>query len=293
MSPRSPAPTVPIVACGRPSSPAPTVPIVACGRPSVALAAAAVAALLVALLWPGPAHAAWRPPVAGPVARPFDPGSSPFEAGRHRGIDLEAVPGAPVRAPCSGTVAFAGQVGSTGRVVTLRCGVWRVSHMPLARIAVRSGAAVGRGALIGTVAAGRDHRGLHVGVRRDATRFGYVDPLRFLAAGRGAPPPLGRAPRAGRQPPRMPRAPRAVRTPPAANRPAPATGSNRATAGANGAPAGANGAPAGSNRGVRAPFAPWPAWLGLALVLGGAGVRLRGRRLAARGRVAAAGTLTR
>jgi len=265
-----------------------------------ALHVALLAALVVALAWPGLAHAAWRPPVPGPVARSFDPGTGPFEAGRHRGIDLQAAPGASVRAPCSGAVAFAGAVGSAGRVVSLRCGPWRVSHMPLARIAVRSGSAVDRGALIGTVAAGREHRGLHVGVRRDGTRHGYVDPLRFLAAGRGAPPPLGRAPRAGRPPPRMPRAPRAVRTPPAGHRPAPAPGSNRAPAGSirapagsNRAPAGSNGEPAGANRGVRAPFAPWPAWLGLALVVGGAGVSLRGRRLAARGRVAAAGTLTR
>ena len=93
-------------------SPAPAVP-------TVALAVPAVAGVLVALLSPGPAQAAWRPPVGGPVTRPFDPGSRPFEAGRHRGVDLQAAPGAPVRAPCSGTVAFAGAVGSAGGVVTL------------------------------------------------------------------------------------------------------------------------------------------------------------------------------
>ena len=116
-------------------------------------------------------------PVAGPVERGFDPGR-PFEAGRHRGIDLAAAPGTPVRAACTGPVAFAGRIGAAG-IVTLRCGPWRVTHMPLATIRVRGGA-VSRGTAIGTVAASSGHAGLHLGVRRDGTRFGYVDPLRFI-----------------------------------------------------------------------------------------------------------------
>jgi hypothetical protein len=187
-------------------------------------------------------------PVTGSVERGFDPGR-PFEGGRHRGVDLAAAPGAPVRAACAGPVAFAGRIGAAG-IVTLRCGQWRVTHMPLAAIAARGVAR--RGAVIGTVARSHEHAGLHLGVRRDGTRFGYVDPLRFLAP---RSPPLGPAP-----PPRVVRPPRAARPP----RVAPGTPSP--------------------------PFAPWPAWAGLALVLAGAGVRVR--RVRTRWRARRAGSVT-
>jgi hypothetical protein len=214
---------------------------------------------------PGTRHrqAAWRPPVEGPVARLFDLGADPFEAGRHRGVDLAAAPGVAVRAPCAGSVEVAGTVGTSGRVVTLLCGRWRVSHMPLATIAVRRGAAAGRGTLLGTVAQSREHAGLHLGVRRDGTRFGYVDPLRFLARTRTAPPPvIGRRPRprGGDRPPRLAPAPRAV----PALRVAPVAGSNLGA------------------------VAPWPAWAGLALVLAGVGVGLRGAASRRRGPATAA-----
>jgi hypothetical protein len=190
-------------------------------------------------------------PVPGEVTRGFDPGR-PFEGGRHRGVDLAAAPGTAVRAACSGPVAFAGRIGSAG-IVTLRCGPWRVTHMPLATIGARGD--VKRGAVIGTVAPSRAHRGLHLGVRRDGTRFGYLDPLRFLAR---RAPPLGPAPRPGRRaPPLGPAAPAGRRAPfpridrpPGRRRPRPAS----------------------------LPLAPWPAWSGLALVLAGAGLRLRVRR---------------
>jgi len=182
-------------------------------------------------------------PVSGDVTRGFDPGR-PFEGGRHRGVDLAAAPGAPVRAACTGPVAFAGRIGTSGGVVTLRCGPWRVTHMPLATIAVRAGAVARRGATLGTVARSASHAGLHLGVRRDGTRFGYVDPLRFLARPSN-PVPLGRAPRSAR-PPRLVPAPRPASSPSARRR-------------------------------ASSPLAPWPAWVGLALVLAGAGVQLRRR----------------
>ena len=248
--------------------------------------------------------ASWRPPVPGAVTRGFDPGR-PFEAGRHRGVDLAASRGTPVRAPCAGAVAFAGAVGSAGRVVTLRCGPWRVTHLPLATIAVQPGAAIRAGALLGMVAASSEHHGLHFGVRREGARFGYADPLRFLAPTTAPSPPLGRAPRptptpsprpplppAGSRPLVAPRpvvAPRPIVAPrratgsnpgvasgPAAPRPIVAlrraTGSNRGAASGPAAPRPIVApADAGSN-----PLAPWPVWVGLALVLAGAGVRWRG-----------------
>jgi hypothetical protein len=212
-------------------------------------------------------------PVPGEVSRGFDPGR-PFEGGRHRGVDLAAAPGTKIGAACSGPVAFAGTVGASGSVVTLRCGGRRVTHMPLATIAVRAGTEVRRGAPIGTLAASAGHAGLHLGVRREGTRFGYEDPLRFLAR-RTPPVPLGRAPRSPRlvrppRPPRAPGAPRLVRPPP---RPV-------------GAPPRPVAAPRLA-RPVRAPrpanslpLAPWPAWVGLALVLAGARVRVSWRRRA-------------
>jgi murein DD-endopeptidase MepM/ murein hydrolase activator NlpD len=220
-------------------------------------------ATLVALSWAAPAGAAWHPPVSGPVVRGFDLGANPFEAGRHRGADLAAAPGTPVRAPCAGPVLVAGRVGTSGGVVTLRCGVWRVSQMPLAAIAVRRGASVDRGALLGTVAASRGHAGLHLGVRRDGTRFGYTDPLRFLTPDRATPPPpLGRAPRPAR-PPRG-RAPRPISSP----RPTDPVTRRAPRPDASWRP---------TDLVARRPAVPWPAWAGLALVLAGAGVRWRGR----------------
>jgi hypothetical protein len=226
-------------------------------------------------------------PVAGPVERGFE-FRRPFEAG-HRGVDLAAAPGAPVRAACGGPVVFAGRIGASGGIVTLRCGAWRVTHMPLATISARG--SVRRGAVIGTVAGSREHRGLHLGVRREGVRFGYENPLRFLADS-SAPVPLG----PGRRPAR-PRPPRAV-PPPRVVRPPPrATARRLVRAPLRAAARRLVRAPlrATARRLVRAPlraaarrlvrpppasppFAPWPAWAGLALVLGGAGLRFRVRR---------------
>ena len=169
-------------------------------RAGVAAVLAAAAALFVLA---APAHA-WRRPVPGPVARGFaySP-AEPFAAGRHRGVDLAARPGEAVRAPCSGVVAYAGR-----GVVTLRCGPWRVTHLPLATLTVRAGARVREGARLGTLAASREHLGLHLGVRRAGDRFAYVDPLPFLRPEmpRVGPPaaPRGRAPHAPGAAPRRP-----------------------------------------------------------------------------------------
>jgi Peptidase family M23 len=229
-------------------------------------------AIGLAVLVAQPARAAWRAPVDGAaVARAFDLGSNPFEGGRHRGVDFASQVGAVVRAPCAGRVAVAGRVGSSGGVVTVLCGHWRVSHMPLATIAVRRGVDVRRGTTLGTLAASRAHTGLHLGVRRDGNRFGYVDPLRFLAGDR-APPPI-----AGHRPPPIRTAPRPPRLGPAPRPVAPSPHPVRRSPRLGPAPAAA-----GSNQDRAPGLAPWPAWAGLALVL--AGVGLRWRRAARPGR---------
>jgi Peptidase family M23 len=228
------------------------------------LLAAALALLAIA---PRTAVAAdWVRPVPGAVVRPFAYAEAdPFAPGRHRGADLAAAPGAPVRSACGGRVLFAGRMPGGGRGVTVACGRWRVTHLPLAAVAVRRGALVAPGRRVGTVAPG--HGGLHLGVRRAGGPFGYVDPLARLD-GRAPPPLAVRVPRAGPRRP-APRSP--VRHAPAP-RPRPR--------------------PAGRPAAVPAPgLAPWPVWAGLAALLAGAagGSNLVRRRRARASRPLAAG----
>jgi hypothetical protein len=190
--------------------------------------------LLTALLALAPAagaRAAWAPPVPGPPARLFDLGADPFARGQHRGVDLAAARGERVRSACAGVVAFAGRVAGVG-TVSVRCGVWRVSYAPLGAIAVRARGRIGAGRGLGRVGRTPAHAGLHLGVRREGRRFGYVDPLRFFAAARRAPPPV------------LPARPR---------RPAPRPSAR---------PAAHPGHPSPG-------LAPWPVWLGLALLMTG------------------------
>ena len=195
-------------------------------------------------------------PVGGGVASGFDVAANPFTPGQHRGADFAAAPGDAVQAACGGRVVVAGSVGSSGRLVTVRCGRWRVTHMPMEALDVRAGAVIRKGARLGRVGRSDDHAGLHLGVRHEGSRFGYIDPLHFLAADPPVPPPAAAPRRIRRAPPPPP--------PPVARRPAPGP---RIVA----TPAPAT---SGRTRGART-LAPWPAWAGLALVLAGAGLRWR------------------
>ncbi len=202
-----------------------------------------------------------HPPVPGPIVRPFAYHGSPFARGLHRGVDLAARPGAAVRAPCDGAVAYAGP-----QAVTLVCGHRRVTLLPVGDVVVRAGAPVRAGAAVGRV---RGTDGLHLGVRRPGDPFGYVDPAPLLARSRPAPPPLT-GPRSGDRGRRHPRGGPALA--PVA-RPAQVPGPHLAPA------------PRPVPLGTAQPLAPWPAWAGLALALGGVRLRRRRRRAA---RVAAA-----
>jgi hypothetical protein len=137
---------------------------------------------------------AWAPPVSGEPAKRFHYGPDPFLRGQHRGVDYTAR--GPVRSACSGRVVFAGKVAGEG-TVSVRCGAWRVSYAPLARVGVREAQRVHVGARLG-----RTSRGLHFGVRREGRAFGYVDPLRFFGP-HTAPPPV--VPVRVRPPPLRPR----------------------------------------------------------------------------------------
>jgi len=198
-------------------------------------------------------------PVSGDVMRGFDYAGNPFARGHHRGVDLAAAPGTPVRAACGGRVLFAGQAGTAGRAVTVRCGRFNVTHLPLADVTTAAGARIPAGAPIGTAGAVREHAGLHLGVRRASDRFGYVDPASLLRARRPPVPPAGPRTVARRT------APPPSHPPPLPSRPPP-----RAV-------------PAPTPTEGSSPVAPWPAWAGLALLLAGAaGAGTAGRRRARR-----------
>ena len=141
----------------------------------------AVWSLVFALALPGAARASgdWTWPVVGPVIRGFDPPDSPFGSG-HRGVDIAAPVGTPVRAAAAGTATFAGPVG--GRLfVTVDHGAdLESTYSFLDSIAVRRGDIVSQGQVIarsGTGHAGGVVPALHFGVKlADA----YVDPLEYL-----------------------------------------------------------------------------------------------------------------
>ena len=164
----------------------------------------ALAALLIALLLPGPAHAAgdWTWPVRGEVLTTFRNGADPYAAGQHRGVDIAAPVGADVVAAVAGTVRHAGVAGDSGLTVSVRAGDHDVSYLHLSAVAVKEGQAVAAGTRLGAVGtSGRRSVAaphLHLGVRRAGERHAYLDPLDFLAppspapreAPRGAPAPV-------------------------------------------------------------------------------------------------------
>lgn len=127
------------------------------------------------------------------MVRRFDPPPSPWLAG-HRGVDLAAAAGAPVRAAGAGTVHFAGRVAGRGVVSVTHPNGLRTTYEPL-EPAVRAGQALAAGDPIGTLVAG--HAGcpaaacLHWGLRRGEE---YLDPLALLGLGRVRLLPLATTP---------------------------------------------------------------------------------------------------
>lgn len=153
-------------------------------RPPVLAALALLALAAVALAAPPARGAPWSWPVRGRVAVPFHVGANPFAAGQHRGIEIAARPGAPVRAACAGRVAFAGRVAAQGAVVAQTCGALTATYLRLGALAVRAGERLAPGRRIGAV--GADAR-LYLGARRTARRFGYLDPVALLPPHAGPP----------------------------------------------------------------------------------------------------------
>lgn len=121
------------------------------------------------------------------VERGFDPPAVPWAAG-HRGVDLRAGPGAPVRAAAPGRVSYAGEVAGRGVVAIELANGLRITYQPV-RPSVAVGDEVGAGQVVGALAEGPWHCPggcLHWGLLRGEV---YLDPLSLLpdAMVRGGP----------------------------------------------------------------------------------------------------------
>ncbi len=125
-------------------------------------------------------------PVDDPlVVSGFRPPAADWQAG-HRGVDLAAQTGDPVRAMASGRVGFAGTIAGKPVVTVVLAGGARLTYEPVLAT-VSAGALVGDGDVIGSVAAAGGHCGgdrgcLHVGLRASSGPGGpvYLDPLSIV-----------------------------------------------------------------------------------------------------------------
>ncbi len=158
-----------------------------------ALGLSAAVLLAGSAWWGGEAHAAdtgpasghgWVAPLVSPVEELqvlafFDRPARRWLAG-HRGIDLRAEEGSPVRSPGEGVVVFVGRVVNRG-VVTVSHGDLRSSLEPV-DATVALGDEVAAGSVLGTVGSEAGHCApvacVHWGVRWGDE---YLDPLDVLA----------------------------------------------------------------------------------------------------------------
>jgi murein DD-endopeptidase MepM/ murein hydrolase activator NlpD len=159
-----------------------------CSRPRHRAVAVVLLAAVAVVGTARPAHAdavdsaddaSWLRPVSGPALRPFEEPASIYGAG-HRGADLAAGPGTPVRAANDGVVSFAGTVAHTLHVTVTHAGGLRTSYSFLSSVSVRTGQEVSRGDVLGaTGGTGPDHDGsvLHLGLRVGDR---YVDPMQLF-----------------------------------------------------------------------------------------------------------------
>ena len=149
--------------------------------------------VLIAFQAGAPPALAWTWPADGPVLRAFSFEGDPYAAGHHRGIDVAAEAGAPVRAPAAGVVSFAGTVPGGGRTVTLQTADgYSVTLVHLGTIRVAREAILSEGAPVGTIGPTGDAEHaepyVHLGIRLTSDAQGYLDPLTFLPGPRPAAP---------------------------------------------------------------------------------------------------------
>lgn len=121
-------------------------------------------------------------PVPGPVVRGFDAPDPNWLAG-HRGVDLAAAVGSPVRAAAAGRVSVAQVIAGRG-VVAILHGDVRTTYEPVLA-SVRVGQQVRAGDVIGTVQSGHCASGcLHFGLKRGDQ---YLNPIDDTASVRLLP----------------------------------------------------------------------------------------------------------
>jgi hypothetical protein len=270
--------------------------------PTVGGVALVVFVVIVVLLAPSPASAStWHRPVEGTVLRSFVVGPDQFARGSHRGVDLDASVGAPVRAACGGRVSFVGRVPGGGLTLSVRCGSLVSTYQHLGGAVVRRGQVVLREALLGVVGrsgAPRSRRPhLHLGAR-EAASGRYVDPMSLIGDAPPAMPPLAPQAPSARPLPAMPPPAPSARPLPLGPAPAPRAPSARPLPlGRAPAPRAMRPRAARHSRPVAAPAAPVPAhgvpltvWAGLTCVAVGLPfggfVTVRRRRRRARAHVA-------
>ena len=114
----------------------------------------------------------------------------------HQGVDYRAPTGAPVVAVAAGTVVFAAYSGGSGRMVHLRhANGFESQYLHLSSIAVRPGARIDQGALIGRVGSTGLATGphLHYALKRNGVNVNPVTVHRAMPP--GDPIPAGDLPR--------------------------------------------------------------------------------------------------
>ena len=130
----------------------------------------------------GPAWGTYRWPVHGEVIRGFEQPETRYSAG-HRGIDIAAPFGTPIRAPADGTVSFAGQVAGGLYISIDHAGGIRTTCSWISSVGVKKGQTVRAGEVIGATGLGHpaaDRPNLFFSARLDGT---YIDPMLLLGGG--------------------------------------------------------------------------------------------------------------
>jgi Peptidase family M23 len=189
---------------------------------------AALLPVLVAVLVGAVPALAWTWPADGPVLEPFRIADDPYAGGQHRGIDVGAPSGSPVRAPAAGAVSFAGAVPGGGRTLTIATADgYAVTLLHLSTIEAEEGQTIMEGDVVATIGptgvAEHAEAYVHLGIRLADDPNGYVDPLLLLPV-RG-PADVGAAspPAAEGDPAGSEDAPGTAAAPLASDNPAPST----------------------------------------------------------------------
>ncbi len=133
-----------------------------------------------------PGHLQGRLPVQGRITSNFGYRRDPFHgAGRqHKGMDIAAPAGTPIRPIRGGEVVFAGRRGGFGNAVIIdHGGGYRSIYAHCERLDVQEGQRVGPADVIGAVGSTGRSTGphLHLEVHRDGVA---VDPAEVLGVGR-------------------------------------------------------------------------------------------------------------